>query len=157
MSEPSKNYQIDDTNFFDYIDNKFRMFEKFELFTLISLGYLENEKETINTFQVRKYSNQRILKLVQLQYLSNQYLKQLFMITFDTKSKIMLWLYKWQSFQFKNALTLQLRYGNGKGNFRILIEESLKRKCNELKNKSCDETYEMGFFYRNLSFQMQLL
>ncbi|CAK61970.1 unnamed protein product (macronuclear) [Paramecium tetraurelia] len=65
MIERCKNKQIDYTNFvitlelllkeqqeYYLSDYKFRVLEKFELFALISLGCLENSKESINRFTV---------------------------------------------------------------------------------------------------------
>jgi hypothetical protein len=43
-------------------DYKYRVLEKFELFALISLGCLDNEKDTINRYQVTYSQGSIIIK-----------------------------------------------------------------------------------------------
>ncbi|CAK65305.1 unnamed protein product (macronuclear) [Paramecium tetraurelia] len=86
MRERCKNQQIDYTNFvitlelllkeqqeYYLSDYKFRVLEKFELFALISLGCLENQKESINRFSVSYSQGSLVIKeLLNMYYYNKQ-------------------------------------------------------------------------------------
>lgn len=68
------------------------------------------------------------------------------MSTFDVKSK--------QCFAYLNSRGFGLKVpqpyglgfgGDGKGNFRIWIDENLKGNGTNKINNQCDQTYEMGY------------
>ncbi|CAD8186207.1 unnamed protein product [Paramecium pentaurelia] len=88
MRERCNNQQIDYTNFvitlelllkeqqeYYLSDYKFRVLEKFELFALISLGCLENQKESINRFSVSYSQGSLIIKELLNMYYYNQEIK----------------------------------------------------------------------------------
>ncbi|CAK84491.1 unnamed protein product (macronuclear) [Paramecium tetraurelia] len=71
---------------------------------------------------------------------------QLFMSTFDIKSKQCFGYINSRAFNLKVPQPYGLGFGgDGKGNFRIWIDENLKGSATNRINNQCDQTYEMGY------------
>ncbi|CAD8104089.1 unnamed protein product [Paramecium sonneborni] len=73
---------------------------------------------------------------------------QLFMSTFDANSKQCFGYINNRSFNLQVQQPYGLGFGgNGNGNFRIWIDENIKRNAKNRINNQCDKTYEMGYLF----------
>lgn len=68
------------------------------------------------------------------------------MSSFDMKSKSCFAYINSRAFNLKVPQPYGLGFGgDGKGNFRIWIDENLKGNATNRINNQCDQTYEMGY------------